>query len=273
MEAILQLVQSRGAEILLLALVLSAARPLAFIMVSPLFTRFGLQEGLIRGGILLAFAAPVMPGVMAELQTTGSLPIPSVALLLLKELGIGLITALVLGIPLWAVAAAGDFLDMQRGASMAQLVEPGTGEQISPTGTLFFLLMTLVLVASGWFTEVLMATLYETYAAWPVLEPLPPISPEVGAGVLSLLDALIRTGLVLAIPILVPLLLAEIALAVAGKYTQQLNVMFLAMSLKQVIFLILLPIYFSALLYYMRGEVRDLGDATEVLRGFLGTVP
>ena len=273
MEAILQLVESRGAEVLLVALVLSAARPLAFIMVSPLFTRFGLQEGLIRGGILVAFAAPVMPGVMAELFAAPSLPIPLVALLLLKELGIGLVVALILGIPLWAVSAAGDFIDMQRGASMAQLVEPGTGEQTSPTGTLFFLLMTLVLVSSGWFTEVLMASLYGTYDAWPVLERLPPVPQEAGAGALALLDALIRTGLVLAIPILIPLLLAEIALAVAGKYTQQLNVMFLAMSLKQVLFIILLPIYFSALLYYMRGEVRDLGDATDVLRGFFGEAP
>ena len=268
-----QMLQSRGLETFLLGLILSSARPLAFIMVSPLFTRFGLQEGLIRGGLLVAFAAPVMPGVMADLAAAPPIPIPAMALLLLKELGIGLVVALILGVPLWAVAAAGDFIDMQRGASMAQLVEPGTGEQTTPTGTLFFLLMALVLISSGWFTEVLMATLYDTYGAWPVLERLPPVPQEAGAGALALLDALMRTALVIALPILAPLLLAEIALAVAGKYTQQLNVMFLAMGVKQVLFIVLLPIYFTALIYYMRGEVRDLGDAMDVMRGFFGGMP
>lgn len=261
---------SRGPETFLFGMFLSAARPLAFIFVLPLFTRFGLQQGLLQGAIMVAFAAPVFPGLTAELTTFGPLPIPLLLVLLAKELLIGLILALILGIPLWAVAAAGDIIDAQRGASMSTILDPGTGEETTLTGTLFFLCTALILVSSGWFIEVLLDSLYGTYAAWPVLRPLPVLDPQTGAGALQLLDNLLETGLVLALPIFAPLLLAEIALGLAGKYTQQINVMFVAMSLKQIIYILILPIYFGSLIYYMRGEIRDLGDVIILMEGFLG---
>ena len=261
---------SRGPETFLFGVFLSAARPLAFIFVLPLFTRFGLQQGLIQGAIMIAFAAPVFPGLTAELSSIAPLPIPTLAVLLVKELLIGLLLALILGMPLWAVVTAGDIIDAQRGASMATLIEPGSGEETTITGTLFFLITALILVSSGWFVEVLLASLYGTYEAWPVLQVLPALDPEAGAGALQLLNGLLETGLVLAIPVLAPLLLAELALGLAGKYTQQMNVMFVAMSVKQIVYIMILPIYFGALIYYMRGEIRDLSEARFILDGFLG---
>ena len=259
----------RGPEVLLLGLLLSAARPLAFIYVLPLLTRFGLQQGLVQGAIMVAFTAPVFPGVSAGLQAMPQIPIPLVAILLMKELLIGLLMALILGLPLWATVAAGDFVDMQRGASMATLVDPGSGDDNTVTGTLFFLVTALILVASGWFNEVLLESLYGSYGIWPVLNPLPALDPAAAEGALELLNGLLETGLVLSIPILAPLLLAEIALALAGRYTQQINVMFIAMSLKQVIYILIMPIYFGALIYYVQGEIRDLGATETILEGFL----
>ncbi len=267
------LIGSLVIENALLTLMLASSRPLAFLMVTPLFTRFGLQAGVIRGAILLAFSAPIMPGIYAQIAAGDPLGVPLITGLILKELGIGLLLAMILGVPLWAVSAAGDMIDMQRGASMAELVDPGSGDQTTVTGTLFFLIAAYVLVTSGWFTEVLLRSLYGTYAIWPVLAALPPIDPVSGAQALGLLDAIGRIGLTLALPIFGPLLLTELAIALAGKYTQHINVMFLAMSAKQIVFIILLPLYFTALLYYMRAEIKDLGTAYDTLRLFLGTPP
>lgn len=266
---------TRGPEVFLVTLVLSAARPLAFIMITPLFTRFGLQAGLIRGAILLAFAAPVFPGLYAELIVTPEISIPELALLIVKELLIGALLGLLLGIPLWAVAGAGDMIDFQRGAAMATIVDPGSGDETTPTGTLFFLVIALVLAASGWFTEVLLDLLYDTYRTWPVLAPIPALDAEAGELLLNLLDALLETAIVLAIPLFGPLLITEIAMALAGKYTPQINILFLAMSVKQIVYVILLPLYFGGLVYYMQGEVRDLSGTIDALRGFLspGEVP
>ncbi len=259
----------RAPEVFLIAVALSAARPLAFIMVTPIFTRFGLQAGLIRGALLLAFAAPVFVNLQAELLIVAPLTNFQFVGILAKEILIGLLLALVLGIPLWAVAAAGDMIDFQRGAVMAELVEPGSGDQTTPTGTLFFLLIAVLLASSDWFRDVLLDNLYGTYQHWPILEPLPSLSLASGAGVLALLDDIIQTGLVLSIPIFGSLLLTEITLAIAGKYIQQLNIMFISMSVKQIVYAILLPVYFASLIFFMRGEIADLGNTTEVLRGFL----
>ncbi len=259
----------RAPEVFLIALALSAARPLAFIMVTPIFTRFGLQAGLIRGALLLAFSAPVFINLQFELATVPPLSNFQFVVLLAKELLIGLLLALTLGIPLWAVAAAGDFIDFQRGASMAELVEPGSGDTTTPTGTLFFLLTALLLASSDWFRDVLLDNLYLTYHHWPVLEPIPALTLAAGAGVLAFLDDIIRTGLILSIPVFGSMLLTEISLALAGKYIQQLNIMFLAMGVKQVVYAILLPIYFLSLMYFMRGEIAELTGTIDILKGFL----
>lgn len=259
----------QGLEALLFSLILSTSRPLGFILILPLFTRFGLRNGILQGAVMIAFAIPVFPGVMHMVTLMPSLDFTTVALLVAKEVFLGVLLGLILGIPFWAIMAAGDMIDMQRGASMATLLAPGTGEQTTVTGTLFFLIAVFVLIISGWFTQVLLRTLYESYAPWPVLRFLPDLTPDAGALALELLDALFATGLMLAIPILGPLLLTELAMGIAGKFMPQINILDLAMSVKQVIFLVLLSLYLSAFLYYIEVEVRDLGATLDTLRAFL----
>jgi type III secretion protein T len=249
---------SRFAELAFLTLILGTARALAFVMVTPLFTRFGLEDGILRTALILAFSAPVLPLVYAELS---AIPTPGpfeIALLLAKEAVIGLILALTLGLPLWAVAAAGDIIDMQRGALMSEMVDPGTGDQTTPTGTLFFLMAALILVSSGWFTEVLLGSLYDTYTVWPVTQALPAFDPSAAWRVLAILDRLMETGLTLALPLVGAMLLVEIALALATKYTQQINVMILGMSVKQLVYILLVPAFFASMMYFVTGDIRDL---------------
>lgn len=252
------LAQSRFSELSFLSLVLGTARILAFIMVTPIFTRFGLQEGILRSTLLLAFAAPVLPAIYMDLA---AIPTPGpfeIVILVLKELIIGLLLALTLGLPLWAVAAAGDIIDMQRGAMMTEMVDPGSGDQTTPTGTLFFLMAALILVSSGWFTEVLLQSLYDTYQVWPILTPLPAFDPSAAWRVLAILDRLLETGITLALPLVAAMLLADIALGLATKYTQQINAMILGMSVKQLIYVLLVPAFFAAMMYFVTGDIKDL---------------
>lgn len=262
------LASGRFVELGFLALILGTARALAFVMVTPIFTRFGLQQGLLRSTLLLAFAAPVLPAVYLELSAVAT-PAPyEIALLVVKELVIGLLLALTLGLPLWAVAAAGDIIDMQRGAMMTEMVDPGSGDQTTPTGTLFFLMAALIFVSSGWFTEVLLSSLYDTYQIWPVTAALPAFDPSAAWRVLAILDRLLKTGLTLALPLVAAMLLAEIALAMATKYTQQINAMILGMSVKQLIYILLVPAFFASMMYFVTGDVRDLSRHLDEMHHF-----
>lgn len=263
-----QLANSRFTELAFVALVLGTARVLAFVMVTPIFTRFGLQQGLLRSTLLLAFAAPILPMVYFELA---AIPLPApheIALLVVKELIIGLLLALTLGLPLWAVAAAGDIIDMQRGAMMTEMVDPGSGDQTTPTGTLFFLMAALILVSSGWFTEVLLKSLYDTYTVWPVTEPLPAFDPSAAWRVLAILDRLMETGVTLALPLVAAMFLAEVAIALGTKYTQQINAMFLSMGVKQLIYIILVPALFMSMMYFVTGDIKDLSRHLDEMEHF-----
>jgi len=258
-------VEGLGPQTLLYALVLAAARILAFVITHPVFTRFGLQAGLLRGAIVIAVAAPVFSATAIELRGQ---PLPGnfeFIGLLGKEILIGLLLALILGVPFWAAAAAGDMIDLQRGASMATLVDPGSGGETSPTGTLFFLFALLLLATSDWYRDILLNGLYQTYTLWPVMTPLPAISPESGAILLALLGDILKIGLVLALPIFASLLLTEISLAIIGRYMPQINIMFLAMSVKQVVYVILLPLYFVSLVYFQQRLFAGMDVSLELL--------
>lgn len=233
-----------------IALALCIARPLGFVMILPIFTRFNLTAGLIRGALLVALAAPVLPMVLTTVAAVGAVPgMGWTAVNMGKELLIGLVLGMLCGVPFWAVMAAGDLIDLQRGASMANLIEPGAGGEVSVTGTLLFLITVGWLIGTGAFAPALFGPLYDSYALFPVTAPLS-LPPDRAVVMLQLLDNVLRAGLVLALPIVVPLLLTEIAIALAGRHIQQINAMFLAMSVKQAVFLLLMLAYAQILVGY-----------------------
>ena len=255
---------------MLVVLVLVAARPLGFIALMPLFGRFHLTVGFLRGAVLAAMIMPVLPGAIMQvavqpgLVTAGAMPG-----LIGRELIVGVVLGVLTGIPFWAAMAAGEFVDAQRGASMALLFDPGSGTEESLTGTLLLLVCVLVLATAGMLIPALFGPLYASYEVIPLLEPLPPLDPAQGALALALLDTLLRAGIILALPMIVPLLLVEMGLVIATKYIPQLNAMFLAMSVKQALFVILMLAYATLLARYAMGMLGDPALGPGALRPFL----
>lgn len=240
---------------LIQVLVIAGARPLGFVLLCPVFSRFGIQEGLIRGGVLLALSMPALPIVVLHFATVAT-PAPlATALIICKELIIGVVLGLLVGLPFWAATAAGDTIDMGRGASMGTLVDPGSGAESTVTGTFLFLACVIWLIASGVFIPALFGPLYETYALYPIMEPLPPVDPARGAQALAFLGRLTAAGLILALPLVLPFLLLDVLLTVAAKYVQQISPMFLSMSAKQGIFVLLLLVYTTFIATFVFAEL------------------
>src|SRR5262245_27894910 len=106
---------------------LAITRMAAMLLVMPAFTRLGIT-GPVRAGIALVVALPVIP-VIAQAVAPLSLTPGTVAMLVVKEAIVGTVIGLMLGIPLWAAQAAGDMLDLQRGASMATVSDPSQAEE------------------------------------------------------------------------------------------------------------------------------------------------
>lgn len=249
----------------LVSLAIPAARMLGVFTVLPIFTRLGVT-GLLRGGVALALALPLAPGLQAAAEGALRGGGAALTLLLVKEAVVGLVIGLVAGVPFWAAQAAGELLDQQRGSQSALLPDPSGGEA-GVTGTLLLLASVTVFLGAGGLRR-LQEGVFESYALWPAASLLPAFSAEAGLRTLGVLDRLLAGGLVLASPLLVAMLLAEFALGLASRFAPQLNVFDLAMAVKGIVHAVGLPIYALVLVSYLEGSLAPLARLAAELRGF-----
>src|SRR5258707_8184591 len=135
------------------------------------------------------------------------LTVTMVAALLFKEVIIGLVIGLVLGVPIWAAEAAGDVLDLQRGSTAAGLLDPLATTEESITGTLFGLVMVALYFGSGGLPLTL-RTVYDSYGIWPVASAFPSLGPAAGGFFFPPLHKLLTLGRGLVPPLVGFLLLA-----------------------------------------------------------------
>jgi type III secretion protein T len=249
----------RGIYEYIVAAGLAFSRISGVMLVMPAFTRVGVT-GILRNGIGLALTLPLLP-LMVGIVENENLAVGTIAALLLKEFVVGLVVGLVLGVPLWAAEAAGAILDLQRGATMATLIDPGGSEQTSVTGTVLVLAMVALYFGSGGLS-VTLRTLYESYGIWPITRFLPLFSSDAGALLIGLLDDVITMGLMLVVPIVICLFLADIVLALVSRAAPHFNVFALSLAIKTLVFAILLVLYGGFLASYMAQDLATLLGST-----------
>jgi type III secretion protein T len=246
----------------IIATAFALGRLTGLIIVMPAFTRIGLT-GILRAATALALALPLVPMVVAAIAGE-RLTVTMVAALLFKEVIIGLVIGLVLGVPIWAAEAAGDVLDLQRGSTAAGLLDPLASTEESITGTLFGLVMVALYFGSGGLALTL-RTIYDSYGIWPAASVFPSLSPAAGEFFVHLLDNVVTMGLVLVAPIVVFMLLTDLLLALVSRAAPHLNVFALTLSVKNLVFALLLVLYCAFLIKYMGTDLGSLlGAGTDL---------
>jgi len=182
-----------------------------------------------------------------------------------KEAFVGLIIGFFFGSVLWALEAAGQIIDTKVGATMAQIVDPLSGNQTSLNGAFLGRLANIVFIFSGGLS-LLVHVLMESYALWPIAAPMPKLDPR-GIG---LFEAEFGRMMVLAVlfaaPVLTVLFLIDIGLGLVNRFAQQLNVFTLSMSIKAFAATVVILLLLSS---YMLAIERDVTSRPEVLHGLL----
>jgi type III secretion protein T len=234
---------------------LSMARMLGLVIVMPAFTRLGLS-GLLQAAVAIALALPLLPMVVGTVAAT-HLTAVLVVVLLFKEMLIGLMVGLVLGVPIWAAEAAGAMLDVQRGSSVASLLDPSATSEEGVTGTLLGLIMAALYFSFGGLPLTL-RTMYESYKLWPAGKLLPTLTVTAGQFFVGLLDNITTMGLVLVAPIVIFMLLADLTLALVARAAPQINIFALSLNVKNLIFSVLLALYGAFMIKYMGNDLGAL---------------
>ncbi|WP_302174052.1 type III secretion system export apparatus subunit SctT [uncultured Hydrogenophaga sp.] len=251
----------------LMAAACSVPRFVAVFSMLPLLSR-QLVPLPLRGALLLClalFVVPVMLPHVTESRSAGT-----IAAILAKEFVVGALLGFVVAIPLWAVETMGDLIDSQRGAAIADTLNPLTGNDASPLAQLFSqAVQTFFLVAGGF--PLLLGVVYDSFRIWPVFGWWPDLQAQGPVLLLGWLDTYMRLAVLLAAPVLFAMLLAELGLALLSRYVPQLQVFFLAMPVKSGLAMLMLALYATILFGYLDDLISSqIGGAIEAVSRLLG---
>jgi len=251
------------------AAALTFARPLGFIIVFPMFSWLGLQ-GMIRNVTAIAFGAPFLMLVYTQISIAPeAYSAEYIAMLAGKEFLVGITLGVILGVPFWGAEMAGTYVDVYRGSSSATVVSPDQMSEPLVSGAVFSISLVAIFLAMGGL-RIALGVLYESYEIWPFFQIIPNVSSDLYPIVLELLGTVARIALVLGAPMMIAMFVAELALAFTSRFAPQINIFDAMLSLKNIVFLFVLPPYLYFLARYYGSEVLDLPGLLNIVRRMAG---
>ncbi len=220
----------------------------------------GICIGLRLSGLVLfapGFSNPAVPmRTKAALVVTGSVllwpvvPLPSMEFgavgwvgVVLNEAMVGMLVGMLLNFLFDAALFAGQVVGMQMGFSLATMMDPQS-QADSPVLSIFYqtivLLIFLSLDVHHWLLRALVSSFRYLPAGQPVLTHL-----RAGA-ILHMAGSIWVLGLQIAAPALLATVVADFVLAFLGKASPQLPVLFIGLSIKSVLGMLLTIVAMAA---------------------------
>jgi type III secretion protein T len=250
----------------LLASGLAVARALGVVLITPAFTRLGVT-GLLRSCIAVAVAVPAVPPILDAIAPVQGLSPLTVAGLMIKEVVVGGVIGFVFGVPFWAAETAGDIVDLQRGSSASQLLDPIALAESSVSATFLTLAMLALFFTTGGFA-LLADAIYRSYELWPATRFTPVFDSSAALVALKTLDRIMQIAVLLVAPIMVALLAADLMLGYLSRLAPQIHVFDLSLSVKNLLFTFMMVVYAVFLAPAMLTEVGALRGAFDLVRDF-----
>jgi type III secretion protein T len=210
------------------SLMLSAPRIAAAFLILPILSKEDAPP-LVRNTIYVALAIAVTPFVSAAAQVPADF-VPWAGLIA-KEIFVGAVIGFSFSSVLWAVSMAGDIIDTKVGTSMATVVDPLAGAQISLSGALLSRFSGYIFMAVGGLT-IFLDLLLGSYSVWPVQAPFPAMDLRGVEYFARGFGSMMSMAFMLAAPALILMSLIDLALGVMNRYAPQLNVLPIAMAIK-----------------------------------------
>ena len=206
------------------AMTLVMVRISGLMIFAPVFSSEAIAPRM-KAAFVLAVSFLVAPVVVAFPGAHADLGIMAV----LGELSVGLVLGLTLSLLFEALNFTGQVLGFQFSFSLVNLMDPNAPVQTPLMGQMFSLLGTLVVLGAG-LHRTLLAALLRTFVAAPVGTVT--LDPRAGMALVPMAGGIFAAALQLAAPVMAATLLAEVAVALAGKMAPQLPVMAITVPVK-----------------------------------------
>jgi type III secretion protein T len=154
--------------------------------------------------------------------------------LLIKEALVGSFIGLVVGLPMRLPDIIGSMIDNQRGSAVTDTYNPASGSDASLLGQLLSLTLVVYFLSSGGFQQ-LIGMLAGSYKLIPVNSFLPVGNENAWTLLLEIFLRYLTVFVIMTLPIMAAMFLAEISLALASRFAQSLNVFSLAQPIKAMV--------------------------------------
>jgi len=129
----------------------------------------------------------------------------------------------------WAVRAAGDIIGLQMGFAIAVVIDPNSPDQVSLIGEFKYVLaMLLLLVLDG--HHMMIAALVDTYRVIPIGGGA--FQGNVTELIIRLSATVFVTAIKIGAPVVVTLLLTDVALGIVSRTVPQMNIFIVGFPLK-----------------------------------------
>jgi flagellar biosynthetic protein FliR len=209
---------------LLSAMTLALVRVSGMVTFAPFFSSTALPLRA-KAVFALAVAFLLAPLVSALPNARASLGFSA----LLGEVAVGLVYGLTLALLNEMLLFAGQIVGLQFSFSLVNVLDPNSAIQTPLLGDLFQLMGTLVVLGAG-LDRVLLASMARSFRAAPLGGYA--LAPASALEIVRAAGGIFLAAVELAAPVLAATLLVEVAVALLGKLSPQLPVMFLSVPLK-----------------------------------------
>ena len=233
-------------NILIFVLIFTRISGMIFSM--PLISTYPIpQQVKIWLGALVAFI--LFPMVAAHQSFIIPNSIPEVLVYLVREFAIGYVIGFCANFLFAAVQIGGEFVSIQIGVSMSQVLDPATGESTQILSQMYTYLATMVFVglnAHQW----LFAAIYRSFQVFPPgIEYI--FTGNIVSQVLHMSSEMFVIGISMILPIFCVMFVSEVLMGFMSKMMPQMNIFMVAIPLKIYIGIVLILMFLSPTVSYL----------------------
>lgn len=168
------------------------------------------------------------------------------------EIFFGIAMGMIMSFTFIAAQWAGEMMGHQMGLNISEVFDPQFGASGTIIGDLYFMLTIIVFLSVGGHREMIMGV-------WMSFQSLPLLSLGINQNLLDLLTGLFMScttlAMRLAAPMLVTMLVVDVALGCIGKAMPQLNIMSLGLAVRSIIGMVVVVVGLALTVGVISGQI------------------
>lgn len=214
---------------------------------------------IVKAGLSLIISYILLPLLIGSTFTTApEVLLPYVALVI-GEFMIGLILGFACSFIFYGIQMAGSILDTQIGFGMVNVLDPLFGQQVPLVGNFKYILALLVFLASN-SHHLFLSAVFSSFKLVPVSEGV--FRADIATIAVDMVTGIFVIALKISLPVLVSLLLTDVALGVLARTMPQMNIFVVGVPAKIIVGIFVLslalPFYIGFLEVIFNGSFRDI---------------